>query len=213
MPNQIIQFENLLAEFIADNGISFHCVERESTSRLFRFIRGTAADNLPGRKKLVSILKRVADASIVPRMESFERDVQNGRIITVVLAGWESKNKKHIIGVILQSDSKWVTFSDDSGNYDNSDVHDGLAVAREIECIIDCVENMFSNLKFRAICTNDAGQYGRARKILAKRFPHWVFVHCFAHQVNLIVKDVLKQSYGAVVEQGASIVSKINKSS
>lgn len=49
---QVITFENLYAEYVADNGISFHSVERKSTQRLFGFVRKTAADNLPCRKRL-----------------------------------------------------------------------------------------------------------------------------------------------------------------
>ena len=88
--NQIYQFENLFAEFVADNGIALHCVERQSRDHLFRFIREVAAESIPRRKKLGTIMKRVADASRIPRIQGFERDVQNGRIVNIVMDGWES---------------------------------------------------------------------------------------------------------------------------
>ena len=158
-------------------------------------------------------MKRVADASRIPRIQGFERDVQNGRIVNIVMDGWESQNKKHTIGVVLQSGNKWITHANDNGNYDKSDVHHGIAVAREIKSIMNNVTNAYKNIKFQAICTDDAGQYTRARRILSKRYPHWSFTHCFAHQINLIVKDVLKAGYGDIVQQAAVIVAKINKSS
>ena len=91
-------------------------------------------------------------------------------------------------------------------------MHDGIAVAREMESLIHEIDLQYTALKCRAICTDDAGQYGRARRILALRYPHYHFVHCFAHQVNLIVKDVLKKGYGKTVQEAAAIVSKMNQS-
>lgn len=125
--------------------------------------------------------------------------------------GWESF-KTHITGIILQGDNVWVTF-DDNGNVNTSDVHHGIMVAQEMEEIMNRVQNAHPDLRFRAICTDDAGQYGRARRILALRHPHWHFGKCFAHQVNLIVKMVLKIGYADVIAITAEIVNKFNKSS
>ena len=44
---QVLQYKNLLCEFIADNGISFHVVEKKSTRCLLDFLRPTGLENLP----------------------------------------------------------------------------------------------------------------------------------------------------------------------
>lgn len=65
-----------------------------------------------------------------------------------------------------------MTFSGESGNYNNSDVQNEIAIAREIKNIIYYDETIFLLLRLIAVCTDDAGQYARARRILAKRFSH-----------------------------------------
>lgn len=37
--------------------------------------------------------------------------------------------------------------------------------------------------------TDDAGQCGRARRISALRWPKMVFLRCFAHDINNLVKQ------------------------
>jgi hypothetical protein len=63
-----------------------------------------------------------------------------------------------------------------------------------------------------AIVTDNAGNCARARRILALRWPKIVFLFCYAHQINLLVKDVIATSWKITVSQAHAIVSTLNKS-
>ncbi|GMG18015.1 unnamed protein product [Phytophthora fragariaefolia] len=64
-----------------------------------------------------------------------------------------------------------------------------------------------------AIITDNAGQCRRARQILAIRWPHIVFLFCFAHDVNNLVKSVLRSSFKDIAAQAATAVKIVNTSS
>jgi hypothetical protein len=64
-----------------------------------------------------------------------------------------------------------------------------------------------------AIVTDNAGQCGRARRILALRWTNIVFVHCFAHAVNNRVKSVLKTSFKSAATAASKVVHTLNASS
>ncbi|ETK96894.1 hypothetical protein L915_00479, partial [Phytophthora nicotianae] len=60
--------------------------------------------------------------------------------------------------------------------------------------------------------TNSAGQCSRTRRILAPRFPNIAFIHCFTHDVNNLVKAVLKTVFRTVSEEAAGVASFLNTS-
>ncbi|KAI9921175.1 hypothetical protein PsorP6_000410 [Peronosclerospora sorghi] len=63
-----------------------------------------------------------------------------------------------------------------------------------------------------AVITDNAGQCARARRILARRWPSIVFLLCFTHQVNLLVKDVLSRIFGSVAEQATAMINTLSHS-
>ncbi|EGZ27425.1 hypothetical protein PHYSODRAFT_308700 [Phytophthora sojae] len=64
-----------------------------------------------------------------------------------------------------------------------------------------------------AVITDNAGQCGRARRILALMWPKITFLFCFTHCINNIVKAVLKSSFSDVARQATAAVKSINASS
>ena len=62
------------------------------------------------------------------------------------------------------------------------------------------------------MCTDDAGQCARAKRILSLRFPALYFGRCYAHQVHLIVKGVFKIIYVEVIERARKLINKYNQS-
>ena len=87
-----------------------------------------------------------------------------------------------------------------------------MANAEEIECAIERAEADFG-FRIGCVTTDDAGQCARAKRILALRFPNVYSGRCYAHQVNLIVKDVLKASFLRMVQRAKDLVSVYQKSS
>jgi hypothetical protein len=47
---------------------------------------------------------------------------------------------------------------------------------------------------------------------LALRWPKIVFMFCYAHQINLLVKDVITTSWQIMVSQAHAIILTLNKS-
>ncbi len=63
-----------------------------------------------------------------------------------------------------------------------------------------------------AVVTDKAGNCARARRILALRWPKIVFLLCYAHQINLLVKDIITTSWQITVSRAHAIVLTLNKS-
>ncbi|DBA02489.1 TPA: hypothetical protein N0F65_010961 [Lagenidium giganteum] len=66
----------------------------------------------------------------------------------------------------------------------------------------------------RAVVTDQVGQCARAKRILSVRFPHVVFGRCFAHQMNLVVKDMFTEDAEAeaTIEKAHTVVAFYNRS-
>ncbi|ETL45048.1 hypothetical protein L916_04780 [Phytophthora nicotianae] len=92
----------------------------------------------------------------------------------------------------------------------SSDRHDGLAIAKHMEGVIE--ELLASEWKIGAVVTDNAGQCGRARRILAPRYPNIAFLICFAHDINNLVKAVLKTVFKEISEDAAGAASFLNTS-
>ena len=74
-------------------------------------------------------MDRLSERSRTPRLASFNKDAKTGRIVNLICDGWETKNKKHINGVIFLSGSQWVTYCNENGNiYQNNEHHGAIAV-------------------------------------------------------------------------------------
>ena len=101
LEQQIEEYHRLMAEFIADFGVSFHCVKKPSFYRFLKFVRETAADNIPGRRRLVNIIEDLARESRLPRLKVFEEHVANGRIVSIIMDGWEASLMGYITDLAL----------------------------------------------------------------------------------------------------------------
>ncbi|KAG3111280.1 hypothetical protein PI125_g9301 [Phytophthora idaei] len=90
--------------------------------------------------------------------------------------------------------------------------HDGFTLARQLETImIDAEDNGWN---IGAVVTDDAGQCSRARRILALRWPNVIFLKCFAHDINNLVKSILRSSaFRLVTSQAQKAVKTLNTSS
>ncbi len=130
----------------------------------------------------------------------------SGKRVNFLSDAWENIAKTHILGVILSFASLCVMF----GTFTYGSRHDGLAIAEHLESILLLM--ITQGWDVGAIVTDNAGNYARARRILALRWPKIVFLFCYAHQINLLVKDVIATSWKIMVSQAHAIVSTLNKS-
>jgi hypothetical protein len=92
----------------------------------------------------------------------------------------------HVDGISLRAGEASFAIDTEEAGKD----HDGVALARGWERLMLTKYE----LTFSYFCSDDAGQCGCARRILALCYPFILFMKCWAHQVNLMVKHLLSQS-------------------
>jgi hypothetical protein len=88
--------------------------------------------------------------------------------------------------------------------------HDGLAIAEHLESIL--LSMITQGWDVGAVITNNTNNYAQARRILALRRPKIIFLLCYAHQINMLVKDVIATSWQITISHVHAIVSTLNKS-
>ncbi|RLN91893.1 hypothetical protein BBJ28_00026671 [Nothophytophthora sp. Chile5] len=115
--------------------------------------------------------------------------------------------KTHLLGCQLTLFGSAVTF----GLFPTNSRHDGLAVAELMESVMLSAE--IKGWQIGAVVTDNAGQCGRARRILALRWPKVIFLICFAHDINNLVKAVLRSAFREVTAQASEAVNCLNASS
>lgn len=120
---------------------------------------------------------------------------------------WQNIAKQHLLGCQLSLYGVVMTYA----LLPTGSEHHAIALARQMEDVL--VEMQERGWNVGAIVTDNAGQCGRARRILALRWPQICFLRCFAHDINNIVKTVLKRVFKTVSEQAAAVVNVLNSSS
>ena len=196
---------NFIAEWIVDTGQPFNCVERGSFRRMIDSFRPRASELLPYRKKIRSVIMTMASAAQKDVKDMIEDGKQAGRRIGVTVDGWNGVNKKHVDGVMVKVGC--LVYPGDCEECGTD--HDGVNVARSWDDLCARQDKDWSYLT-----TDNAGQCGRARRILARRYPEKLFNCCWAHQLNLMVKHLLQHSeFADVASSAASVAKALNKSS
>jgi hypothetical protein len=129
-----------------------------------------------------------------------------GARVNLLTDVWKNISKRHLMGNLL-SFGEITTFDVQAV----SSRHDAIATAIDLEGVMNRVIDKGWNLG--AVVTDDAGQCRKARKILARRSPSVVFLFCFAHCVNNLVKQVLKTAFAKIARDASIIVNIFNASS
>lgn len=203
------EFERLLVEFQAENFLPSSFVERASTKRLFKFLNVATIRALPDRHALAG--KLLDDQSSVGGQASrdalFRRQQSLGGRVNLLSDVWQNVAKKHLLGCHLTLFGAVVNY----GLYPTASRHDGIAIAQQLEGVILAAHD--DQWTIGAIVTDNAGQCGRARRILAPRWPRIAFLHCFAHDINNLVKAVLRTSFSTITKKASSVVTALNASS
>ena len=130
-----------------------------------------------------------------------------------VCDSWVSQAKEHILGVVISAADMWFPHDNaiGEGNVIKEDEHNGICIAKQIEKGFLKSQKDF-DIFICCVCTDDAGQCARGKRILSLRFPYMYFGKCYAHQVHLIVKGVFKIIYVEAVERARKLINKYNQS-
>lgn len=126
------------------------------------------------------MLDQLSNECVVRRDDNILKATEDGRYLSIIVDGWEGVDRQHLLGVIMKAGSKMLLM----GAIPEGSVHHACATAKEWEecLLLDKSTNGGRHLKY--FLTDNAGNCAKARRILALRFPHIVFTHCWAHQVN-----------------------------
>lgn len=198
---QVEHMRKCLVEYQAQHRLPDSFIDDPTTHRLFASMNCSVVDKLPNRRALGGRMLN-AYATEVSSQESLRvLDLQNksgGRVNFIHLLGAQL-----ILFGVIATLGLFTT---------GSRRHDGLALASQMEKIL--LEAQEKGWNIGGVVTDDAGQCGRARRILALRWPGVVFLKCFAHDMNNLVKSVLRiDSFRKVAKQAESVVNYLNASS
>lgn len=206
-PKQVDKFQELCLQLTADLNLPFHWIEKQSAKRFVEFLNPVAVEHMPGRKLLSSdILDRFSHCSDAAVKEKLLRQQKRGGRVNLITDAWENSARRHVLGAMFSLFGVIWTY----GVSECTIRQDGLAVAEAIEDII--MKSICNGWEIGAVITDNAGQCARARRILSLRWPQIVFLFCFAHQVNLLVKDVLRRAFGVVAAEAAAIINTLSRS-
>lgn len=110
--------------------------------------------------------------------------------VTVAFDGWTNIKQEHLFGVVLITSQGlsliWNACNISSQRSKTEDVK------RLIKNIMDSAEK--EGIRINCYVSDSAGKYAAARKQLRIEYPNKVFIPCMAHQANLIVGDIFKES-------------------
>eukprot|EP00170_Pyropia_yezoensis_P002135 contig_9020_g2139 len=184
------ELEKRVLVLVADQRLSFSAVEHSSFENLVRLLRPTAVAHLPSRRQLAGrILHAAASEASTHSKAAVVRLLQGSARATLMLDGCKRSNNTHVLGAVLGiAEERLVLDSEDEGHQ-----HDGISTAAATAGFIDRLAGE-GEIRVGCGCTDDAGQCGRARSILALRYPALIFLRCLAQQVNLLMRHVLQDS-------------------
>jgi hypothetical protein len=179
-----------LIEMIVDCALPFSLVERPSFKRVVSLLRPGTESTLLGRLTFSGriLQERYAEA-IVRRDANIEKLQQRGNYIGLLVDGWQTSSKKSLEGVMLKAGATNFLLAAVEPGTD----HHGIALARMWEGILSTEAAPYAT-HLRYLLSVDAGQCGKARRILALRRPGMLWLKCWAHQVNLMVGRLLRQT-------------------
>ena len=79
-----------------------------------------------------------------------------------------------------------------------------FAIANDIQQVIDKV----SSSKISAVITDNASVMKKAWRILEAEYPKIIFFGCIAHNLNLIIGDIMKLKWSADILKDAKAIVK-----
>jgi hypothetical protein len=203
------EFERLLIEFQAENFLPTSFIEKGSTKRLLKFLNSASVRAMPTRHALRT---RILDKYSLTGDQSsrevlLERQQSTGGRVNLLSDVWQNVAKKHMLGCHFGLFGTIVNY----GLFPTTSRHDGIAIAQQLEAIIEGAN--LESWRIGAIVTDNAGQCGRARRILALRWPGMAMIHCFAHDINNLVKAILRTAFSAITKKASAVITALNASS
>ncbi|EXX77471.1 hypothetical protein RirG_023440 [Rhizophagus irregularis DAOM 197198w] len=167
-------------------GFPLRWVENKEVQELFHFLNPALI--LPERKTLGGRI--LNDESKILENEMTKKLMNDSVSVTLAFDGWTNVLNQNILGsVFITSEGKVIIWK-------------AVDVSSELERwkeVIEKTETMFKEINkmgvnLISVVTDSASSYAAARCRLRLKYVHITFLPCFAHQMNLFVGEIFKES-------------------
>jgi len=184
------ELDKRLLRLVADRRFPFSFVESQAFINFFSLLCQSAVSRLPNLRQLGGPILDAAAADAKTKSRHAVRTLlQDSARATSMLDGYKTAHNTHLLGAVIGIGAERYILDAEEEGYQNH----GVAAASEMASVIEMLE-ADGDLPIGCACTEDAGHCGRARRILALRYPKLEFLRCLAHKVNLLMKHVLQDS-------------------
>ncbi|CAB4414072.1 unnamed protein product [Rhizophagus irregularis] len=179
-------FEKLMIQATVSAGFPLRWVENKEVQELFHFLNPALI--LPGRKTLGGRI--LNDESKILENEMTKKLMNDSVGVTLAFDGWTNVLNQNILGsVFITSEGEVIIWK-------------AVDVSSELERwkeVIEKTETMFKEINkmgvnLISVVTDSAPSYAAARRRLRLKYVHITFLPCFAHQMNLFVGEIFKES-------------------
>eukprot|EP00918_Siedleckia_nematoides_P065076 GHVU01141478.1.p1 GENE.GHVU01141478.1~~GHVU01141478.1.p1 ORF type:complete len:741 (-),score=98.90 GHVU01141478.1:997-3219(-) len=208
------RFHILCLEMVATLRLPLNMFEANGLfRRILELIRPAAAKDIPTAKNLGgSLLNEEARGCLEETLPLVKGGCAAGKPLCVGVDGFGNVSKEHVFGVVVGCGGASFALDDGAGNRETGDQHHGLATAELLEQILGSAAETVG-VRVRALCTDEAGENGRAKRILALRLPDLYLARCLSHHNALTAKQLLRlDRFRGVIQTAAGIVKVIRKS-
>ncbi|EXX65616.1 hypothetical protein RirG_131580 [Rhizophagus irregularis DAOM 197198w] len=205
-PEQMEIFERLLLNVTVACGFSFRWIDNPAVVELFKWLNPML--ELPDRKQLGGRILKKTTKSL---SETILNDAINDDLgIMLAFDGWKNVARQNLLGsVLFTSENNMIIWKveDISGKRCTGDI------------IIDETKKSFEELekqkiKINGLITDSASENAAARKRLRLQYRDKLFLPCFAHQMNLCIGDIFKESssLNIAAEEAINLITFFNRS-
>ncbi|GES88548.1 uncharacterized protein LOC113010419 [Rhizophagus clarus] len=113
-----------------------------------------------------------------------KKQIKNSNYICLTSNGWTNIHQQPIINFMITTPQPifWKALE----SKENS--HTGEYIAEQFDIVIKEI----SISKIAAVITDNASNMKKAYSILQKDYPNIIFLGCFAHNINLLIKSVIE---------------------
>ncbi|KXN87704.1 hypothetical protein AN958_08273 [Leucoagaricus sp. SymC.cos] len=129
-----------------------------------------------------------------------------GKAVTLQADGWTGVNNQHLIAFIASVDGQLYTVKVHDASLEHKTAENLLCVIKDV---INTIEVEWGE-RVTALVTDVSGECRKAKIDLVKDRPSIIALDCFAHQVNLVVRDyfsALPDHFESVTENAASLIA------
>lgn len=209
--NRVREFQSYLLESMAEKNVPFTFVESESFQKSLVKLNPFAINVLPTSQSMKKLLANNLDQHREKMLANlrFAAESYPPPAVTLAIDTWQCVSNQSIMGLVVSCSG--VSYVSSETMELGSET--GVKVAIFVERFLESFEHELGGKHYISnFVADDASSNAKARKLLGLRHPHVIFQRCFAHQVNLICKDLLNVVGYDDVSRLRTFIKRVKKS-